>query len=170
MDDTLDSGPLPSTSTFGFRISGGETRDGTVRWGQHGEVRAGPRLGTSPWVSPRFQRAASRKLLRPFLVLVGSSDRRFPIIWGRGGGRRSWAFLDRCQQRAQTSGAQRLPRGAGGKALSGEEKARFGRSGKHLFPKEVPPGLLVPAFGPHPKVPHVQADGVDHGGTVGRGQ
>ena len=55
-----------------------------------------------------------------------------------------------------------------GKALSGEEKARFGRSGKHLFPKEVPPGLLVPTLGPHPKVPHVQADGVDHGGAVGR--
>ena len=84
MDDALDSGPLPSTSTFRCRKSGAETRDGTVRWGQHGEVGARPRPGSSPWGSPRFQRAASRKLLRPFLVLVGSSDRRFPIIWGRG--------------------------------------------------------------------------------------
>ena len=92
MDDALGLGPLPSTSTFGCRKSGGETRDGIMRWGQHREVRAGPRPGTSPWGSPRFQRAASRKLLRPFLVLVGSSDRRFPIIWGRSWGRGSWAM------------------------------------------------------------------------------
>lgn len=144
MDDALDSGPLPSTSTFGFRISGGETRDGTVRWGQHGEVRAGPRLGTSPWVSPRFQRAASRKLLRPFLVLVGSSDRRFPIIWGRGGGRRSWAFLDRCQQRAQTSGAQRLPSGREGRPSLGRRRPGLGAQGSTFFRKKFLPDFLSP--------------------------
>lgn len=60
-------------------------RDRTVRWGLHGEVEVGPRRGTLPWGSVRFQRAASRKLLSPFLALVGSSDRRFPITCGKRG-------------------------------------------------------------------------------------
>lgn len=138
-----------------------------MRWGQHGEVGAGLRLGTSPWGSPRFQRAASRKLLSPFLVLVGSSDRRFPITygrWGEEGAGHFWA--DANKEGSDPSGAE----SRGSLGVSGEVRARFGRSGKHLFPEEIPPRLLVSTLGPHPEVAHVQGDGTDHSSTVGRGR
>lgn len=52
-------------------------------WG--GGARA--QASASPCGSPRLQRAASRKMLSPFLVLVGSSARRFPMTCGRQEGR-----------------------------------------------------------------------------------
>lgn len=94
---TLD---IPSVSVLRCRKSGAE-----IKWDHEAVGKgvwksrepAGLRVGVSPGGSPRLQRAASRKLLSPFLGLVGSSERRFPITCKRGG--RGGQVFFRCQHR-----------------------------------------------------------------------
>lgn len=109
-------------------------------WGSRG----GWRLGTSPWGSPRFQRAASRKLLSPFLVLVGSSDRRFPITCGaEGKARGGWVFLSQ-QHRGIAPQGHRVsghPIGSLGRKGPG-----LGTQGSTFFRKKFLPDFLSPLF------------------------
>lgn len=132
-------------------------------WGSRGGAEAGHlTLGLCPVPAGGIQEAA-----QSFLGLGWLIGPPVPYhLWKAGAGGPGISVT--LAKRNQTPGAgavTRLPRGG----VSGEERTRCGISGMHLFPEEISPRLLVPALGPHPEVAHVQADGVDHRGTVGRG-
>ena len=113
-----------------------------MRWGRRvGGSQGRPRLGTSPWGSPRFQRAASRKLLSPFLVLVvGSSDRRFPITCERWGRPEGAALSEPPTWRNWTQGSvTRLP-----VESLGEKGPGLRTQGSTFFRKKFLPDFLSP--------------------------
>lgn len=172
--DALASGALPSASVLRCRKSGAETRDGTngtVRrgeavwwgeavWGSQGRRGWAPHPGALPGSIGQRPGSCSGLSWSWWAHLTAG----FPSPARGRGGQRGLVFLSH-PHRGAGPGAE----SGGSHGLSGEERSRLDHSGKHLFPEEIPPRLLVPALGPHPEVAHVQADGADHSGTVGRG-